>query len=318
MLYITEQAAVKLADVVDAAEFQQFHAENRLRFPIWAAVKVWRRPTKPSAVQPGLAATSAAESDNTKTQQHTNAFDCFIVDASDQDMREAPSLRSAMLLPMLGNSTDNVLPAALGMIRKSDHYAMAVRYFTQEVPPELTTSASKLEAGVPMLRPCFRVVVLVQSSKRSNSTDAGAHGHKLVTHDVVDLLAEFGDVPQKYILISFCNLDNLTDFKLDPQGSSKSQAALVSVTTVLDAGTDSVAQLVKELLIDNVHLLTPQETDAIKPIFLTMLYFAALAGQMSRKREIEWSPDENPAKASTCRVLGRSPTGPSLPDYSTP
>ena len=306
VLYITEKAAVKLADVVDAAEFQQFHAENRLRFPFWASVKVWRRPNKSGAGQPGLDAAS------------DNAFDCFIVDASEQDMREAPSLRSAMLLPMLGNSTDNVLPAALGMIRKSDHYAMAVRYFTQEVPPELTKSASQVEAGVPMLRPCSRVVALVQSTKRSKLSDAGANGHKLVTHDVVDLLPQFGDVNQKYTLISFCTLDTVTDFKLDPQGRNKNQAALVSVTTVLDAGTDGVAQPVKELVVDNVHLLTAEESDAFKPILFKMLYFAALAGQMSRKREIEWSPDESPAKASACRVLGRSPTGAPLPDYSTP
>ena len=72
------------------------------------------------------------------TQQQTSDFDCFVVDATEQHMREAPSLRSAMLIPMLGDSTDIVLPAALGMTKKSDHYAMAVRYFTQEVPPELT------------------------------------------------------------------------------------------------------------------------------------------------------------------------------------
>ena len=318
VLYITEQAAVKLANVVDAAEFEQFHAENRLRFPFWTSVKVWRRPTKPSAVQSGLVATSAAESDNTKTHQQTNDFDCFIVDASEQDMRRAPSLSSAMLLPMLGNSTDNVLPAALGMIRKSDHYAMAVQYFTQEVPQELTKAASKLQAGVPMLRPCSRVVALVESTKRSKLSDAGVNGHKLVTHDVVDLLPQFGDVNQKYTLISFCTLDTVTDFKLDPQGRNKNQAALVSVTTVLDAGTDSVAQPVKELVVDNVHLLTAEESGAFKPILFKMLYFAALAGQMSRKREIEWSPDESPAKASTCRALGRSPTGPPLPDYSAP
>ena len=87
---------------------------------------------------------------------------------------------------------------------------------------------------------------------------------------------------------------------------------------MLDAGTDSVAQPVKELLVDNVQLLTTEESDAFKPILVKMLYFAALAGQISRKRENEWSPDESPAKASTCRVLGRSPTGASLPDYSTP
>ena len=65
-------------------------------------LKVWRRPTKPSAV----------ESDDTNTHQQTNDFDCFIVDASEQDILQAPSLSSAMLLPMLGISTDNVLPAA--------------------------------------------------------------------------------------------------------------------------------------------------------------------------------------------------------------
>ena len=99
---------------------------------------------------------------------------------------------------------------------------------------------------------------------------------------------------------------------------AKTQAALISVTAVLDAGTDSVAQPVKELLVDNVQLLTTQEADTIKPILSKMFYFAALAGQVSRKRENAWSPNENPAKDSTCRVLGRSPTGPPLPDYSSP
>ena len=123
---------------------------------------------------------------------------------------------------------------------------------------------------------------------------------------------------RKYNLISFCNLDTVTQFKLDPQGRSKKQAALVSVTAVLDAGTDSTTQPVKDLLVDNVQLLATQESDAVKPILFKMLYSAALAGQISRKRENEWSFGENPAKASTCRVLGRSPTGPPLPDYSTP
>ena len=90
------------------------------------------------------------------------------------------------------------------------------------------------------------------------------------------------------------------------------------MTAVLDAGTDSVTQPVKEFLVDNVQLLTTQESDAFKPILFKMLYFAALAGQISQKRENEWSIDESPAKSSTCRVLGRSPTGPPLPDHSSP
>ena len=169
-----------------------------------------------------------------------------------------------------------------------------------------------------MLRQCCRVVALVESTKRSKLSDAGANGHKLVTEDVVDLLPQFGDPKQKFTLTSFCNLDTVTDFKLDPQGRNKNQAALVSVSTLLDESTDCVAQPVKELLVDNVQLLTTEEAEAFKPILCKMFYFAALAGQITRKRENEWSAEESPAKASRCRVLGRSPTGPSLPDYATP
>ena len=105
---------------------------------------------------------------------------------------------------------------------------------------------------------------------------------------------------------------------MDPPGRAKSQAALISVTGVIDTDTDSAEQPVKMLLVDNVQLITLEEAEALKPIFSKMLYFAALAGQVSRKREQEpWSPEENPAKAFKCRGLTCSPTGPALPDYSS-
>ena len=98
------------------------------------------------------------------------------------------------------------------------------------------------------------------------------------------------------------------------------QAALVSVTGVIDENPDSAEQPVQSLLVDDVQLLTLEQADALKPFFVKMLYFAALAGQVSRKRTREpWSPEENPVKAAACRALSRSPAGPSLPDYaSTP
>ena len=172
--------------------------------------------------------------------------------------------------------------------------------------------------GVTMLRPCSRAVVLVLSSKRSKVSSAGAGGHKLVTDSVVECLHTNGAVAQeKYQLTSFCTLDNVTDFKLDPPKNAKVQAALISVTGVLDPDTDSAEQPVKSLLVDDGHLLIMEEADALKPMFAKMLYFAALAGQVSRKRAHEpWSLTENPAQAAACRRLGRSPTGPSLPDYS--
>ena len=304
VLYITEQAVLKLANVLDAAEFEQLYSEGRLRFPFWASVKIWRRPSKASAAQPG-----------TPQKHDKNDFDCFIVDAAEQDVTEAPSLRSTMLLPMLNDSVDSVLPTTLGMVRKSEHYAMAVEYITQQMPPELTKAASKAVAGVSMLRPCSRAIALVVSTKRSKVSPVGAGGHKLVTDDVVDFLQEGSDASQKkYSLISFCTLDTVTDFKLDPQRGAKSQAALISLTGVIDADTDSAEQPVKSLLVEGVQLLAPPEVEALKPRLKKMFYFAALAGQLSRKREHEpWSPEE--AKASTCRVLGRSPTGPALPDY---
>ena len=283
------------------------HEENRLRFPFFVTVKIWRRPAKTSAEQPGLGASSATQ---------TNDFDCFIVDADAQAMHESPSLHSMMMLPMLSHSADNVLPAALAIVKTSQHYPMAVEYITQPVPAELAKSASKVLAGTSMLRPCNRVVALVLSSKRSVLTKAGENGYKLVTHDVVDLLPSFNDDDKKYTLVSFCPLETVTDFKLDPPARSKTQAALVTVTAVIDKGKDSAGQPVQEFLVDNVQLLGTTEADTVALMLSKSLYLASLSGQISPKRDIEWSADESPAKAKTCRVLGRSPTGPPLPDYS--
>ena len=81
-------------------------------------------------------------------------------------------------------------------------------------------------------------------------------------------------------------------WRLLQEGRAKSQAALISVSGVIETDTDSVEQPVKMLLVDNVQLLTPQEAEALKPKFSKMLCFAALAGQLSRKREQEpWSSE---------------------------
>ena len=163
--------------------------------------------------------------------------------------------------------------------------------------------------------------MLVLSTKRSTVLPAGDGGYKLVTRDVVDLLqtdsAAQPGVQRQFEITSFCTLDNVTDFKLDPPKHDKEQAALISVTGVINADTDSVEQPVKGFLVDDVQLLTPQQANALKLRFVKMLYFATLAGQISRKRAREpWSATENPADAATCRILGRSPTGPALPDYA--
>ena len=85
---------------------------------------------------------------------------------------------------------------------------------------------------------------------------------------------------------------------------------------MLDSDTDSTGQSVKSLLVDNVQLLTPAEAESMKIILGKMMHYAALAGQISRKRDAEpWDSQESPAKAAACRNLSRSPTGDALPEY---
>ena len=223
---------------------------------------------------------------------------------------------------MLNCSVDSILPATLQMIRKSEHYSMAVQYTTQEVPAELAKAASKTRAGITLLRPCSRVVVLIVSNKRSQLSPSGT-GHKLVTPNVVDLLhtdnAEQPGPQQKYEITTFCTLDNVTDYKLDPpkQAAFKQQAALISVTGVVTADTDSTERPIKGFIADDVQLLNPEQAESLKTMLKKWMYFAALGGQMSRKRESEpWTTEENPAQTGPCKRLGRAPTGPELPDYS--
>ena len=318
MLYITEKAILKLINCVDAAEFDQLYAEGRLRIPFFSSIKMLRRPSKPSAVQPG-------GTDILRPQNNENNFDCYIVDAAAQDMKEMPSTISVKLLPMLTTSPDSALPATLSMIRKSEHYSLAVQYVTQNVPEEFVKFASKARAGLTMLRACSRVLVLVASCKRSQVLPLGSSGHKLVTPNVVDLLhtdsvEQPGSAPHqqcKYEIVTFCTLDTVTDYKLDPPKNAKEQAALISVTGVSDVDPDNAQQPIKGFIADDVQLLTSEEANALKAMFRQWMYSAALAGQVSRKREREsWSEEEHPAQGGQCRTLGRSPTGPELPDYS--
>ena len=137
--------------------------------------------------------------------------------------------------------------------------------------------------------------------------------------NVVDLLRS-DSAPQsgcKYEIVTFCTLDTITDYKLDPPKNAKEQAALISVTGVTDVDPDNAEQPIKGFIADEIELLTPEQANALKGLWTQKLYFAALAGQIfSRKRDREtWSEEEHPAQAAQCRTLGRSPTGPELPGY---
>ena len=118
-------------------------------------------------------------------------------------------------------------------------------------------------------------------------------------------------------LTSFCSLENLQDFKLDPPRTQakKKQAALVLISSVLQI--NSAGQPVS-FMVDSVQLLQPSEVDTVKSCLKRMLYLTTLAGHMtSRKRTAPASltHEESPAKASKCRALGRHPTATPVPEF---
>lgn len=306
-LYITDQAATKLAKAADASEFEKRHAEERLNFPMFASLKVSRKPRTTEASEGSCAA-----------QPAFNDFDCKIVDAVEQDFSEAPTTASTKILKLLDanhDSGDAVLPGTLSMIHRSEHYALALKLNPQPMPTELEGLAEPPSSE--MLQPCSQVMALIASTERSKPIQS-EDGYKIITDNVVDILY---DIPSecKYSVTAYCTLDNLTDFKLDPPKFKPSQAALISISSILGpAAADTEQPANVSMLVDSVQLLSADEAAHIKPVLRKMIYLATLTAQMSsRKRPQEpWSPTENPARAaSECRVLGKSPTGPELPEY---
>ena len=82
-LYITEKAALRLSGHDDTANFMVAHAAGKLWFPLVCSFKILR---KRADVKPGIAV------DGTAGQHaYTHDFDSYIVEASQQDLTEAPT-----------------------------------------------------------------------------------------------------------------------------------------------------------------------------------------------------------------------------------
>ena len=306
LLYITERAALKLAKVTDATEFEKLHAEERLHFPIWASVKAMRKPKPNSVAQPA------------SCRSITNEFVGHIVQAEEQSLQDAPTTQSTMLLPLLDKTLQTreaVLPALLDMIEPPGMYALSAKYKVQPLPAELQSFTTLLSASQHITKSCSQIIALIESSERSKLEPAGPQGHKLVTENVRDISCSNGESDRRYKLTTYCTLDTVTDLKLDPPRGAKTQAAMISISAILD----SSAEQPTSLLVDTVQLLTAEDaTTRLTPVMRKMICFTALSSQMAdRKRAIEgWSEEESPGKAARCRTLGRSPTGQELPEYT--
>ena len=109
---------------------------------------------------------------------------------------------------------------------------------------------------------CSQVLALVEASRPSSLQEAGTGGYKITTNNVKDLLHDANDA-RGVQLTSFCTLENLQDFKLDPPRTqaSKKQAALVLISSILQ---ESSAGQPASFMVDSVQLLQQTEVDAVK------------------------------------------------------
>ena len=312
-LYIQEAAALKLSKFSDADEFEAAFIAGKLWFPQMASVKIIRRLKNSSAAQP------VDQQSPSRAAQPADQVDVRIVDAAWQDLGESPTEASARLLPLLNTdntSTDGVLPAALHMLRKSPHYTLAVESTVPDIPDSLSASFVDVPKATTAFRPCTQVLALVESTEPSCLLEAGNGGYKITPSKVKDLLHDSPDA-RDVQLTSFCTLEHLQDFKLDPPRTQavKKQAALVLISAVLQM---SSAGQPESFMVDSVQLLQPAEVDAVKVCLKRMLYLTTLASHMASRKRITPVPstfEESPAKASKCRALGRHPTAAPVPEF---
>ena len=306
-LYIQERAALKLSGFDDADQFEAAFLAGKLWFPQVASVKIIRQLKTATAAQEGGG-------------QLPIQVDVRIVDAACQNLAESPTEESARLLHFLNaenTTSDVVMPAALHMLRKSPHYTLAVESIVPDIPENLKACFVNVPSATTLFRPCSQVLALVEASKPSNLQQAGTGGYKITTDNVKDLLHDDDDA-RGVQLTSFCTLDNLQDFKLDPPRTqaSKKQAALVLISSILQ---ESSAGQPASFMVDSVQLLQQTEVDAVKICLKRMLFLTTLAGHMSsRKRAASelTTNNKSPAKAAKCRVLGRHPTAAPVPEFS--
>ena len=298
-LFITQNAALKLAGCDSVEEFEDAHKAGNLWFPLVSSLKIVR---KRSSADPA----------------NGPAFDAVIVDACEQDLKQVPTMSSTMLIDMLAARIDDggvFLPGALHMIKKSMDYGMCVQYEQQALLDELSEDLLPDSSGkVKLVRQCSQVFALIEADRASVLHNIGEDGYKLCTGSVRDVLAP--DDTTTYDLTAFCTLKNLQDFKLDPPRGTKKQNALIIISDVIDS---SAAQPVKTFIVDSILLLPREDVEEIKEAVSKLLYYVAAATEVHhRKRKREWNETFSPAKARKCRSLSRYPSGPSLPCYSTP
>ena len=196
---------------------------------------------------------------------------------------------------------------------------MLVKYCTQPLPEGFEDIADNV-SKVHFTRPSANIVALVVANSKSKTIETIDGGYMLQTtvcnHPSPETVN--GEEPARYVLRSYCTLDNVKDFKMDPPRGSKQQVALVQIVAI--ASSDESTNAAEEMVVDSVQLLNDDQATQLQDSFQKLIYYSTLVSQQpSKEKRVElWTDtDESmtPMKAKKCRVLGKSPTNDELPGY---
>ena len=190
------------------------------------------------------------------------------------------------MLKQCPESQDAMLAAHLSEIRACPFYGMRVEY------------APEAEGGAPQpARNCHFAVALVRSTQKSRCVST-ASGFLVSTPGVRDAFGK--DDSATVTIQSYCSIDNLLDFKLDPPSKAKQRVCLLLIT----------APSPQALTVHNVtHIEEASVTEA--QYFIKNMSTLGMRAEPKKsagdKRMKQW--DKSPDSAKKCRVLDAHPSG---------
>ena len=116
-------------------------------------------------------------------------------------------------------------------------------------------------------------------------------------------------------LTAFCTLTSAGEYQLKPGRGKKAVLAFVTISNVLIEATEENPPT---FLAESIEKLGEEEANDAPEHLRRMIHFAALAADQQGskwKKGCAWTEELNPANASKCRRLGRSPTDEPLDMY---
>jgi len=284
-LWMREKAALSLSNTANKEEFESAWANDTLHFPQKASIKIIRKLPQPETPRAG------------GSSQGQSRVQCYIVEAGEQAMEDAPSVKSIELLKLLAYteiSSNACVPCGISMVHKDPHYGLAVNYLVE---------------GDEIKKRCIKAVAVVVATTASVAKNLN-DGFQMITEKVNDPLNQ----DFQCTLMSYCDVKNSPEFQLKPPRGHKTQTAFVAITDVLEEGDDEKPRV---FLVESVERIEDNGAEEAAENFRKKIQFSALAAKTqgsSAKRK--WTDEMSPAMAGKCRRLGKAPTDVDLEPYN--